>query len=201
MPQEIALAEQVPAVIERAQALEVASFEQERQAVEFLGEIKAMKAKMEAARKELVQPLNDHVRDINNKFRPYVEQLDKARTTVDPKIIAYHRKCEEIAREEQRKLDEETMRRMEEAEANPTADEDSVLVEIPVPVVTMPGKTTHAQGASATVRKTLDFEVTSFADLPDEFKLVDEKKLRKVVQAGVKVAGVRIFEREVLAVR
>ncbi len=201
MTQEIALAEQVPAIIEKAQSLEVTDIGSERSAIEFLGEIKAMRTKMEAARTELVKPLNDHVRDINAKFKPYIQQLDEARSAVDPKIVAYHRKCEAIAREEQRKLDEETLRKMEEAEANPTADEDGVLVEIPVPVVTVPNKTTHAQGASATVRKVVDFEVTSFADLPDEFKLVDEKKLRKVVQAGVRVAGVRVFEREVLAVR
>ncbi len=200
--EELELAEQVPAIVEQAQAMAVVDLGTEREAGDFLKQIATVKTDLESARKELVKPLNDHVKMINDRFKTRTAPLVEADTTVRSKVLAYRRKQEEIAREAQRKLDEETVRRMEEAEKNPTADEDSVVVEVPIPVVPQPLKPTKSEHSAVTVRKVRKNRVTAFTKLPDAYKLANDKMLAGMAKAGAPApAGVEFYEEDELAVR
>ena len=62
-----------------------------------------------------------------------------------------------------------------------------------------PGRYRSDAGLLGTSKK-WQFEVEDFALLPDEYKLPDATKIRKVVQAGVSIPGIKAWQEEGLRV-
>jgi hypothetical protein len=104
--------QEVSAVVQRAQAIEVSTPEQAQDATAFLGEIAKAKRKSETARKFLVDPLNAHVKAINARFKSAAEPLDEADELVRGKVIAFQRVEAARVAAEQARIDAE--RRAEE---------------------------------------------------------------------------------------
>lgn len=120
------VAADVDAVVAAALALEVRTAEEAQQAAEFLARIKSEHRSVEKARTFIVKPLNDHVKRINNEFRPKTTALERADKIVRDKAKGYMAEQERKAAEEQALLDEqrrerelaaEEQRRRVEAEA------------------------------------------------------------------------------------
>ena len=81
------------------------------------------------------------------------------------------------------------------------AEEDAAKNAIKAPEVPLPlvpkenGPTRGEEGGSASQRKMWLFEVTNEAEVPVEYKKVDETRIRNAVRMGVReILGVRIFE-------
>ncbi len=58
----------------------------------------------------------------------------------------------------------------------------------------------RTEAGTLSVPKGWKFEVENFSLLPDEFKLPDMVKIRKVITAGVKIPGVKAWQEESLRV-
>lgn len=80
---------EVSAVVARARAIEVQTPEQARDATAFLSELKAAKDRAERARHFLVDPLNAHVKTINDRVKGDLTPLVKADQLVRVKVSTY----------------------------------------------------------------------------------------------------------------
>jgi hypothetical protein len=109
------VATQVSSVVEAARAIEVQTPKQAACAAGFLQGIAQAKRQSEAARKLLVGALNDHVKTINDQFRPKAESLDEADGLVREKVLAFQQEQERQRAAEQARLD--AIRREEEEKA------------------------------------------------------------------------------------
>lgn len=109
----------VPAIVERARAIEVRSEAEAIEAGTFLVEVKEATTQAETARKALVKPLNDHVKFINQSFKEKTGPLAEADEIVRGKVVAYEREQDRLRRAEQERLQREAeeQRQREEAEA------------------------------------------------------------------------------------
>lgn len=106
--------------------------------------------------------------------------------------IAGRQRAREAQEAVARAAEAEDAARAAEAEARATPPQDVVPV-----VAAGPGKL-----SGITSRKVWKFEVADFAQVPDRFKVVDEKAIREFVKdGGRELAGVRIFQDSNLAVR
>lgn len=118
--EEQALAEvtsEISEVVTRAQRLAVATPEQAEEATAFLAELKAAKDRSERARRFLVDPLNAHVRQINDRIKGDRVPLEEADTMVRKKLLAYSREQARRRAEEQARLDAERREDEQAAEA------------------------------------------------------------------------------------
>jgi hypothetical protein len=126
---------------------------------------------------------------------------------------------ERMRQEERRRLEEqarreEEVRRLAEAaamerEAQASGDvalraEAEALISEPIeaPVIVLPKATPTVEGLS--YREVWQFEVVNAALVPDEFKVIDEKKLGSVVRAmkgATKIPGVRVFSTRTVVTR
>lgn len=88
----------------------------------------------------------------------------------------------------------------EEAKAQVVAEMPVVQVEAPViPKASGPVRTA---AGTASVRKRWEFGITDPTAIPREYLVVDEKKLREAIKAGVRsIPGVNIFETSDIAIR
>ncbi len=149
----------------------------------------------EGERTALTGPLNTVLKNINTRFKKYTEPLERAKGVIDGKMVTYGKKVAEAQRiEDEKRRKEEDAVRVEEfpdemAFTPPTA--------APKPA-TVYGNT----GSAASFTNTWDFEVTNAAEVPREYLVPDEKKIRQAVKDGVRaIPGVNIFEKTGLRVR
>jgi hypothetical protein len=101
--------------VAEARAIEVTSPAQAQVAVEFLSKIADARKRSETARKFLVEPLNKHVKAINERFKGNLVPLDEADGVVRGKLLAFQQA--EAAELAERQAAEDAARREREAEA------------------------------------------------------------------------------------
>jgi len=155
-------------------------------AVDFLGRIATAKKEVDSRRRFFTDPLNQQVKSINDLFRKYSEPLVEADKIVRNKVLAYQA-------EEARRVAEEQQKALEEAKAQAEP--------IPISMVEEPEKTVRADAGSATTRQSWTFKIVDPSQVPDEYKVVDEKKIAAVVKAGVRnIPGVEIYPTSSLVV-
>jgi len=158
--------------------------------VDFLGKIATAKKEVDSRRRFFTDPLNQQVKNINDLFRGYSDPLGEADRIVRNKVLAYQAEEAKRVAEEQQKAFEEAKAQTEEASKHPTEE----FAPIPISIVEEPEKTVRADAGSATTRQVWTFKIVDPSQVPDEYKMIDEKKIAAVVKAGVRsIPGVEIY--------
>jgi hypothetical protein len=104
----IAAAEQAVAHAEaQAEAIEVTTAEEAQTATEILGEIAGRLKGLEAERVELVKPLKDYTKGLDQKYKLAKAPLEAAAKRIKGKLITFNAGAEQRRREEQERLDAE----------------------------------------------------------------------------------------------
>lgn len=168
-------AEAIKGVVAEVVACEVDRIENERglmQATNQLATIAATRKNSEAARKALVQPLNDHVKFINGTFKQNMGPLDQVESSIKAAIIDYNDR-QEAAAERAAAVVRERQQEQEQAAAAAREREEFLAglegrdpePEVPLPVApvvpdVVVTPTVHTHLGSTTVTKRWDFEVT-----------------------------------------
>jgi hypothetical protein len=129
------------------------------------------------------------------------------------RVMRENQERERLAREAderaKREAAEQASREADEAgldetqKANWIEDSKAVVQETPVVMERLPDAplaTTHSALGSITMRKSWDFQIVSFHEVPRTYCSPDPKLIREAVQAGVReISGVRIFEKSIVA--
>jgi hypothetical protein len=159
-------------------------------ASEVLKSIKGLAKRLEEERKKITSPLDAAKKAVQSLFVPQQDKLDVAERTIKNAMIAFADEQECIRREEERKLQEKAekdrqaaLKKADEARAKGNEAKAASLEEKAANVVApvlAPRAETPA-GAAFVTRWTA--EVLDFSLLPDEYKIVDQKKLDMVARA------------------
>ncbi|MBA7562032.1 hypothetical protein ES708_03681 [subsurface metagenome] len=166
-------------------------------AVDFLGKIAIAKKEVDSRRRFFVDPLNQQVKSINDLFRGYSDPLGEADRIVRNKVLVYQAEEARRVAEEQQRVLEEAKAQAEEASKHPAEE----FIPIPINIVEEPEKTVRAPAGSATTRQVWTFKIVDLSQVPDEYKVIDEKKIAAVVKAGVRnIPGVEIYPTSSLVV-
>jgi len=183
--------------------------------------VKAIKDRardIEDERKRLVKPFNDGVDAINGRFKAMRAPLLEAESVLKAKMLTFQQKEALEAEEERKRLEAEQRQREEEArkkqeEENARAVDESgdELDRAPMPVaeviaaavVSSFKPTTYGQtGATSTVKKVWTGELVDIGQVPKEYLLLDQVKVNQAIRAGAReIPGLRIFEKETIAIR
>ena len=165
-------------------------------ATEDLSILARLKKAIEEKRKEYVGPINEHLKAINEAFKKLTGPLEQADSLTRSKIMAYRteerRKANEIA--EINRLRMEAAQR--EMELQGELSESVNLVEVP----TLPPATVRTDLGTLGTSQIWKFEVVDFKVLPDDYKIPDMVKIRKVVTAGASIPGVKSWKEDALRV-
>ena len=162
--------------------------------------LRRLKKGMEEKRKEYTDPLNAHIKAINDTFKVFMGPILAADATTTEKILDYRheqeRKVAEITEINRLRLEAA----QKEAALSGTGEisESVVILESPE----LPGKTVVTDNGSASTAKIPKFEVEDITLVPAEFLVVDMVALGKQVRAGRRnIPGVRIWVEDSLRVR
>lgn len=218
---------EVSAFVQPTFAIKVSDKNSSDNAMDAARQVKSFFKRVEDRRKELVGPLNDRVKEINEFAKKITEPLRLSENHLKNELAGFERVLEKERQEKIRAAEEEKRRKEEELRAQSAAsktDEDDFASmfkssddhkreEIEQQVAQERGefeinkdhqkavKAIETQKVSG-ARRIWKFEVTHDGDVPREFLSVDEIKIRKAIAGGLReIPGVRIFEDVSIAVR
>lgn len=209
----VAISQQAPSFIQKVDAIRISTELQSKSANDLLTWLKQAYKTLEAKRIAKTKPLNDYVKTLNSEFAEKMNPIEHAIEILNGKmrdfLLMMRRKAQEEA---DRKAKIEQERLDKEAKEKATAEAD--LLEEAVPAVITPTVVVKANPvANATVtsslgktflRETFAWKVVDASKIPDEYWLLDEKKINALVKAhtktekgkkmnDLKIEGVEIF--------
>ena len=154
--------------------------------------IEAEEKRIDEQRKFFTDPLNQQVKKINGLFKPLVEGLDGAATTLRKKLSSYQTAIAAKAEQAREKA-------LADLKSGKIKNVETAVAKIEK--VKEPEKTVRTDEATVTYKDKVGFEITDIEKLPREYMVPDEKKILKVVQAGVEIPGVKKTIEKVPTVR
>jgi hypothetical protein len=146
---------------------------------------------LEEKRKAWTRPMLEAKKKIDADFNEVEEVLQAEIDAAKSAMVVWQHA-------EQKRLDA----RQIEIEAEATAEMKATgALEVSVPVVN-DIKTQRGRIATATLKKIWTFQITDEAAVPEEYKSIDEAKIKEAIRAGAReIAGVRIFQSDNISIR
>lgn len=191
-----AQAENAQKALEYAKNRVVRSAEDVKMATDDLAMISKLKKVAKEKLDEYIKPIKSHLDSVKDDFNSIMKPLEEADSVTRDKILSFNRVQTELRRKQEEA--ERAARAAAEAEmkANGELSKEILTIENKAePVVEA-----HANVGDMNTAKVWKFEVEDFAALPDDYKIADMVKIRKVVIAGVKIPGVKAWQEDTLRI-
>jgi hypothetical protein len=197
------------AALDHARSVSIVTAEQYEAGAAELQAIKGKWKEIDEARKELKRPIDEAAKRIQSFFAKPLDFLAQAESIIKGKLVAYQNEQDRLRREEQRKAEEAARKERERLEARAAkaaadgrGDKAEQLAEKAATVVAPVIQREAPKVAGIKTREVWLFEVTDPAAVPNEYKVVDESRVRRVVQAlkgDTSIAGVRVWKENAIA--
>ena len=197
------LSESAKRMLKQAQDIRVENADDYEAAAVVLQALTAREKEIEAKKSEMWEPLARLTKAVQTLFNPPLKVLDQAKKLVSGKMGAYALEQRNIALAKQRQVDQEAedsrqklFKKAERAEDAGDFSKADILnaransVQAP----TIEPETPKISGVS--LRERWLFEVTDEAEVPAEYRSVDEAKIRAAVNTyrdKLEIPGVRIW--------
>lgn len=206
---------QIKTIIGAANELTVVDEAGSQHAAKFLGDLKGEIKRVEDMRKDLTTGLNHTLKQINSSFKMRSEPLTKAEVIVKKKLGVYLDEQERIAREAEAKAQAEkdaaekkardeaaAAKKAGDKEAEEKAKAEAEAIKSQEVVVEAAPTAVRTDAGLVSSKKVWTFEIEDASKVPDSFKVVDEKAVRKAVSDGEReIPGIKIFQKTQIATR
>ncbi len=186
------------------------------EATELLKAIKQKIKQIEERRTDLVKPLNDYIKNLNNEFRPYKEKAEQIKKILEEEILRYNKIRETRLIEEARIKKEAELKRLKE-EQEKASKLNEVFGDESQKVLSDVFQKQHdklenkdieisnvikSDKATTITRKQWTYEITEENQVPREYCSPDHYKIQIAIKNGIReIPGLKIFEKEILVTR
>lgn len=183
MSQEIIKKEIAPIVTE-VENMSINNSADMSQATSTLSQLNSFLDAMTEEKEKLTKPINEALKEIRARYKPTETVLEEAIATIKKKMGSY----QQLALAEQKKAEAKIA---EKVMAGKLKVETGIkkMSEVDTPDAKV--KTDEGSVGFKPIKK---FEVVDMTKLPMEYHLADEVKIRKTMQAGIELPGVRYYE-------
>ena len=196
----VVISKEVKAQVKQANDIIVKTEEDVIKATGLLGEVKVKIKEVKSVKDVILTPFKEHIKFLNGLFTAQLDPLEEIEGIIKGKIVGFAREQEAIAKVKEEKL------RLAKEKKDAKAIENNKPVEVaPIPTVERREQTVNVGSTQATTKKTWEFEIENFEELPKDIiaevlakakvKGIYDIVVRKRVSSGVReIKGVRIFE-------
>lgn len=167
-----------------------------KNAMDDLSLIAKLTKALEDKRKEYTGPINAHLKAISDTFKLFSGPIERANAITRAKILDYRKEQERFRLEQERINQLRLEAARAEMELKGEVTEPTQIIEV-APVIPAHYRTEMGTLGTAKIWK---FEVVDFALLPNDYKVADMVKIRKVVAAGATIPGVKAWQDESLRI-
>ena len=180
------------------QQFEVLTDEQERNAEDLLIGLRQAEKVADEKRREILRPIDEARAKVQALFRPYLDNLGKARASITKGLTVYQDEKRKAAEEARILLLEEQAQRIAEAKETGEIVEAPMLAPDELPTV---AKTSHANLGSVTYREDIEVTIVNLRLIPRDLMLPDMAKIKARVKSGMEVPGVLVTKKMIPVTR
>lgn len=158
---------------------------------------------VESGRKQMTEPLNVAVKQINARWMPAGDKAEKAREIRSKRMGEYQnakqaeqRRLQQLADEEAQKQRRALEMRSQKADAAGNVDKAIALAQQAGMTVAAVIRTDAPKITGQSVREVWQFQIVDVTKIPREYLMPDEKKLgqfARMMKADASLAGVRFY--------
>lgn len=175
---------------------------------ELAKEAKSVSDKIETIRTELVKPLNEEVKSINNYAKELTLPLTNGIALIRNRILSYENEKEKIRiAEEQRIRTEKLIAEMKRKEEEDKLKQENSEIKIPV-IATTEERELHQElkevekSKSKDIRKVWTYRVVNLNLVPREYLMLNESAVKEAIKNGnYHISGLEIFQETKLNLR
>lgn len=191
-----------PSIEKKLTALIVNSDESEKICIETGVIIARIEKELEAERKRNVDPLNLELKEINTFFKSFTDKLSELKESAKKKVSDYQKEKEQKRQAEQKKLDD-ILAKQREDELKKAAAEGKTAPAVGISLSVAPvANTIHSGTGSASGRTVWKWSVEDLSKVPEEYFILDEKKINAEVKGGTRtIAGLKIYSEKDVSFR
>lgn len=204
-PQEIDISKllgQNSEIIEQVERAQITNDKEESDGNDLLKIAKNLRKAADEERAATVKPFNDGVKSINTRYKEQIiGPLDEAIAKLESKIKPYALKKIQIQRENERIARENLEREaLEKASKAETPEAQNQIIETAVKAadrIEKPNTVRGSYGSVTSSRIVYKFEVEDLSQVPREYLVLDESKVRKAINGDKRVEsipGIKIVE-------
>ncbi len=180
------------------QQFEVLTDEQERNAEDLLIGLRQAEKVADEKRREILRPIDEARAKVQALFKPYLDNLAKARASITKGLTIYHEEQQKAAEKARILMLEEQAQGIAEAKKTGEVVETPMLAPDELPTV---AKTSHANLGSVTYREDIEVTIVNLRLIPRDLMLPDMPKIKARVKSGMDVPGVLVTRKQVPVTR
>lgn len=191
-------------ILHEAKGFIIKTGEQFHLANDILITIKSLQKEVNQYFDPVIKKVHEAHKSILDAKKKQSEPLKQAEKIIKSKVLKYHEEQERIRREEELKR-QEMLRKQEEERLLEVAienDDETILDEtIPTPKIEVEDTTRHEGISYSLIWR---FRIVDKAKVPDEYKIIDESKIRRIVQTmkeDTKIAGIEVYQDKIVKAR
>lgn len=195
-------ADEVGVALERSLAkvreIQVTDQESAAKIIDIAAGAKKAAKTIEAALKGIITEPESRIKECRGFAKLFIDKASDVELTAKGKVAAWQQQ-ERIRREKEEREKREKAEALNKSLAEQAKDlglEEVPRVEIPT-APTTPAVIRTEGGAKSSTAMVWTFEIKDSSKVPDEYKAVDERKIRDAIRVGVReISGVDIFQKE-----
>lgn len=170
-------------------------------AVEMASQAKKLVNNIENVRLSIVEAPKKFTSTVDKFARVFKDQILSIETELKKKTLDFLRKKEAEHLEAERKLQEEQAKL--QAKLDKAAKKAGVeSVKVPDVIVPELQTKTKTEDGTAFIKKEWTYRIIDISQVPREYMILDEKKVKGAVKAGIRsIPGLEIFEDDKLSIR
>lgn len=156
-------------------------------AAESLKEVKSRVKRLDEMKKRITDPMNEAIKEVRKLFAPPIDYWGQCERKLKKAIAVGH----ERAHEKQKKALKAV------AEASQAGDTERAAA-----AMEAAARSDFEPVKGLSIRHTFDFEIEDFDAVPDEYKVVDEAKVKAVIRAhkgAVNIPGIKVVRKSSIA--
>ena len=156
-------------------------------AAESLKEVKSRVKRLDEMKKRITDPMNEAIKEVRKLFAPPIDYWGQCERKLKKAIAEGHAR----AHEKQRKALKAA------AKASQAGDAEGAAA-----AMEAAARSDFEPVKGLSMRHTFDFEIEDFDAVPDEYKVVDEQKVKAVIRAHkgtVNIPGIKVIRKSSIA--
>jgi len=174
------------------QQFEVLSDEQQKNAEDLLIGLRQAEKTADEKRKEILTPIDEARAKVQALFKPYLDNLAKAKASISHGLMVYHEQQAKAAEEAKNLLLQQEAERIANARANGEVVEALTFMPDELPEI---AKTSHAHLGSVTYRDDIEVTIVNLRLIPRDLMIPDMPKIKARAKSGMEIPGVLVTKK------
>jgi len=189
---------QATTLVDAAEKIEILNSDGMLYAGEMRRKIKDFGKVIKEKKESITKPMNEALKQVRSMFAPVEEMYEQAEEVLENKMLEYNQKAEKERLRIEKEAADKLAKAQKDLDAGKISEKkaDKIVDKLNDELDAAPEAINKSDSFHTRVNK--KFRIVSVKDIPLEFMVPDEVKIRQAMMKGIAVKGVEYYEEKTL---